>query len=112
MENFILSRKKIDLEKDKIHSLSIPVSIKPYEVYFSVESRNEWGDRPMFMEFYFKDLSANSNNSEMVIVKISYKGLSLKFKPCDYFSFERKNYLFLSIRSSQTTSIELTIETV
>lgn len=110
MENFILSRKKIKLDKDKVFNLSIPVSLKPNEVVFLIESNLNF-DKSANVEFILKQLSGSSNES-LTIIPVEIKGTALRLRPSDITRFEPKSYLLFAIRSSQTIDIELSIDSI
>lgn len=110
MENFILSRKKIKLEKDKVFNLSIPVSLKPNEVVFLIESNFSY-DKLANVEFILKQLSGNSSDA-LSIVPMEIKGTALRVRPSDIIRFEAKNYLLFAIKSSQSFEMELSIESI
>lgn len=108
MENFILSRKKIALIKDKAFVLSIPVSLNPADVVFIIESKMKF-DESVHIEFVFKTMTGALNDSASIL-PVEVKGPLTRVKPGDIAKFEHKNYLLFSMKASQSIDMELSIE--
>ncbi|MBL7893854.1 MAG: hypothetical protein JNK50_01080 [Bacteroidia bacterium] len=108
MENFILSRKKIALIKDKVFVLSIPVSLNPADVVFIIESKLKF-EESVHVEFVLKTMTGALNDSAIVL-PVEVKGPLTRVRPCDIVKFEHKTYLLFSVKASNGMDIELSVE--
>ena len=112
MENSILFRKKIELEKNKETPLRIPVLFNPNRVAFCIEVSPEDLMDGFSIELVFKNTKNSLGEGSHIKVPLKISSVSNEFTFANLNLFKQENYLFYSLISDSKKIIHLSIKSI
>lgn len=110
MEDYILFRKILELEKNKDYPFRIPVLFNPTQAEFILEVPELLVKENMFIE-----LSINSTSSvskESVALPVKLEGASTHVSLKDFEGITQKDYLLLGCKSNLTFQLSISIKRI
>ena len=108
MEDYILFRKILDLEKNKDCPIRIPALFSPSNAEFILEVPELQVKDNMFIELSINSTQSNSRESLTVQVKLEGSSTRVSFK--DFEGINQKDYLLLGCKSNLSFQLILSIK--
>jgi hypothetical protein len=111
MDNYIIYRKVLELEKNKEAALRIPAIFNPAITEFVIEINELASEQHPLIEFRFKD-PRSSVSSEPISIKLELSALVTKFNPTHDLGLTLKDLLFFAVRSNSSFKMAVSIREV
>lgn len=109
MENNILTRKKMELEKNKEVSLRIPVILNPNRVMLCIEvEKNDMNDG-LLIDLIFKSTKKSTGAGSLIKVPLRINSDRNEFRLSELYLFNDENYLLLSMIANSKKEVHLSI---
>lgn len=109
MEQYIINRKQIVLEKNKEFSFKIPVAIKPLDCEFQIETSYFEQTEPFTIILNLKGIKGGSEN-KVIQIPVEMENSSSKFNLSGFNSeLSNEDYLLIGCISNRNISVALSI---
>jgi hypothetical protein len=111
MDNYIIYRKVLELEKNKEAALRIPIIFNPSKSEFVIEINELATEQHPIIEFCFKD-PRSSIDTDPITIKRELTALVTKFNPTLELGLALKDLLFFAVRSNSAFKVAVSIREV
>lgn len=105
MENYIITGKKMKLEKGKEFVFNIPVAFKPALAEFIIECKEIYSDTPLLN----LKVKATSSSKSPEVLAVTLDRKIIKFKPVINEAGSSANYLLISASANRNVEISFSI---